>query len=79
MVHERIVVVPDNEDLSPPEKNRWVRFEEALGPGRSAERRHRTFGWRNNDGTRVECYSPCVVNCCVGSGEFSTTGSGLGL
>jgi hypothetical protein len=74
-----ILVVPDNEDRPAPEKNRWAKFEEALGPGRSANSRFRTYGWRNNDGTRVECYAPCVINCCVSSGGFSTTGDGFGL
>jgi hypothetical protein len=71
-----IVVVPDTEDLAPPEKNRWVKFQEALGPGRTVHRQFRTYGWRNNDGTRVECYTLCVVACCVGSGGFSNFGEG---
>ena len=78
VVHETIIVVPDPEDLPVPEKNRWLRFEEALGPGRSASSQYRSFGWRNNDGTRLECYSPCIMNCCVGTTRFSLTGSGLG-
>jgi hypothetical protein len=75
-VHQgTIVVVPDNEDLSPPQKNRWLKFEEALGPGRTANNRYHTSAWRNNDGSRVECIAPCVMNCCVGSGQFSPFGN----
>lgn len=73
---ERIIVVPDPEDLAPPAKNRWKKFEEALGPGRSA--RHTVSAWRTNDGIRTECYSPCVINCCVESGRFSLHGAGFG-
>ena len=79
VVHQgRIVVGPDNEDLPAPEKDRWARFAEALGPGRTALGRHRTYGWRNNDGTRTECIAPCYINCCVGSGGLPVVGqSGL--
>jgi len=78
-VHQgKIVVTPDNEDLSPAPKDRWERFAEALGPGRTALSRHRTYGWRNNDGTRMECIAPCIVNCCVRSGGLPVVGqSGL--
>lgn len=78
-VHQgTIVVVPDNEDRPSPQKDRWARFEEALGPGRTALGRHSTHGWRNNDGTRVECIAPCYINCCVGSGGLPVVGqSGL--
>ena len=78
-VHQgTIVVVPENEDRPSPQKDRWARFEEALGPGRTALGRHRTYGWRNNDNTRVECIAPCYINCCVGSGGLPVVGqSGL--
>lgn len=78
-VHQgTIVVVPENEDRPSPEKDRWARFEEALGPGRTALGRHRTYGWRNNDNTRVECIAPCYMNCCVRSGGLPAVGqSGL--
>ena len=73
---ERILVVPDPEDRLAPTKNRREKFEEALGPGRSARRTVTT--WRDNAGRRVECYSHCVINCCVDSGNFTLTGAGFG-
>lgn len=75
---EKMTVRPENEDLGPLAKSRWVKFEEALGPGRSASRRYTSYGWRNNDGSRMECCSPCVINCCVDSGGFSLLGAGFG-
>ena len=71
---ERIIVVPEPEDRMPATKNRWQRFEEALGPGRSARRT--VTGWRENNGVRVECYTRCFVNCCVDSGTFNIFGAG---
>ena len=79
VVHlDTIVVRPVGEDSSRREENRWVRFEQALGDGRSRAARHQVHGWRNNDGTRVECYSPCFLNCCAESGGFSLLGAGFG-
>ena len=60
---ERLEVTPDPEDRPAPTKDRWVRFAEALGPGRSAGRSE-TAG-TDASGVRYACYSPCVINCCV--------------
>ena len=79
VVHvETITVRPENEGLDPPAKSRWQKFEEALGPGRTAQARYGTYGWRRNDGSRFECYSPCYLNCCEESGGFSLLGAGFG-
>jgi len=60
---ERLEVSPDPEDRPAPTKDRWVRFAEALGPGRSAGRSE-TSG-TDASGVRYSCYSPCFINCCV--------------
>ena len=60
---ERLEVSPDPEDRPAPTKDRWVRFAEALGPGRSAGRSE-TAG-TDASGVRYACYSPCFINCCV--------------
>ena len=73
---EQIIVVPEPEDRGPATKSRWVKFEEALGPGRSARRT--VTSWCNNDGTRTECYAPCNNLCCTHSGGFSLHGAGFG-
>ncbi len=70
---ERIVVLPE---WTPAEKSRWQKFEAALGPGRSARRT--VTASRNNDGSRMECYTRCVINCCVENGTFSLLGAGFG-
>ena len=75
---ERIVVRPEIQEAARPE-DRWVRFERALGTKRGSSLRHQVTAWRNNDGTRVECYSPCVLNCCAESGGPSPFfGAGFG-
>lgn len=72
VVHvERITVRPESPDDAPGTKNRWVKFEEALGPGRTAQARYHTYAWRGNDGSRVECYEPCFNDCCIRHGGFS--------
>ena len=75
---ESITVRPEPAPSGGASDQRWVKFEQALGPGRSRASGHRVHGWRNNDGTRVECYSPCFLNCCAESGGFSLLGAGFG-
>lgn len=60
---DRLEVTPDPEDRPAPTKDRWVRFAEALGPGRSAGRSE-TAG-TDASGVRYACYSPCFINCCA--------------
>lgn len=72
---ERLTVVPSSEDLPPPAKGRWQRFEAALNAGPS--RRFRAFEWATNTGVRTACYEPCVMNCCASSGGFSPVTGGV--
>ena len=60
---ERLEVTPDPEDRPAPVKDRWVRFAEALGPGRSPSRSE--IAGADASGVRYACYSPCFINCCV--------------
>ena len=60
---ERLEVTPDPEDRPAPVKDKWARFAEALGPGRSASRSERSG--TDSGGVRHACYSPCFINCCV--------------
>ena len=72
---ERITVVPSPEDLPSPVKGRWQRFEETLnsGPGR----KFRIIESATNNGIRMSCYEPCLMNCCASSGGFSLAGMGV--
>ena len=67
---ETVIVRPENEDLTPPEPNRWEKMERALGRGRSAKTTW--VDWTDNSGVRMACRNPCPlplgINCCVGSG-----------
>lgn len=60
---ERLEVTPDPEDRPAPVKGKWVRFAEALGPGRSAARSE--SNGTDAAGVRYTCYSPCFINCCA--------------
>ena len=60
---ERLEVTPDPEDRPAPVKDRWVRFAEALGPGKSASRS--VVVGTDASGVGYACYSPCFINCCV--------------
>lgn len=75
---ERLEVTPDPEDRPAPSKGRWVRFAEALGPGRSAGRS--AVAGSDVSGVRYACYSPCFINCCVRGPDpsASTTGRDAG-
>lgn len=71
---ERLEVKPDPEDRPAPVKDKWVRFAEALGPGRSAGRSEATG--TDASGTRYTCYTPCFINCCVRGPDPSTSALG---
>jgi hypothetical protein len=73
---ETLTVAPSPEDVPPPVKDRWQRFDEALNAGRS--RNHRVVESAAINGVRMACHEPCVVNCCETSGEFSLAGRGFG-
>jgi len=70
---DRIVVEADPEDLPPPEKTRWQKFERSLQGTIVTE-------WTGNDGVRMWCRDPCPgrVNCCGRGPEFNTTGNEWG-
>ena len=72
---ERITVVPSPEDLPSPVKGRWQRFEETLNSGPS--RKFRIIESATNNGIRMSCYEPCLMNCCASSGGFSLVGMGV--
>ena len=73
---ESVVVVPAPEDKPMPAKDRWQRFEETLNAG--APRRYRRAESATNDGVRMSCREPTILDSCVTSGGFTTVGHGFG-
>ena len=69
---ETLVVRPDPRDLEPRVANRWQRFAERLGGGRSASRHWRSV--RHLDGTRSECRDGMLINECIHSGGLPIGG-----
>ena len=66
----RVTVTPAPEDRPAPARDKWQRFEQAPNASRVSHR-YRVSEIITNDGARTACYTPCVINCCVGSGGFS--------
>ena len=74
---EKLTVAPSPEDVPSPVKGRWQRFEAALNAGR-VNRNFRIIESATNDGVRMSCHEPCLMNCCASSGDFSPAGQGFG-
>jgi hypothetical protein len=72
---ETLEVTPQAEDLPPPARDRWQRFEEMLNAGRSS--RFRKWHSATNDGVRSYCYESLGVTSCVSRGGLSLAGKGL--